>query len=427
MISKLLKFPLDSVHNDGERHIPYITMFPESTKNKILAWAKSQQANGMIPEQLRCNAGGPTSEIDTPCGRVMSDVSSMLIVYILEMYQWGGDIDLLKEMYPVIVKAADWHISTTGSYGIPIRLQNTYDVLALNAYTFSAYNSAFHLLAMKAAHRAAQIMSDNQRATKYSEAYEAGLNGMNKYLWNSTTKYYNSYSSITKTGQLETVGALMTDSFYAQVLSFSLGLGLLVEKDKLDSHLDAELKYNDSPYGMLVQTGRYPYPGPFQDNAVWMMGNPNWVASKIHLGMKPQEALPVAKKSLDRWRSVLNDQWNVAGIMGGLGYGADGQPYITSHYGYFMSSWHIIFALSGQQADLASSNSYLRFNPTLNAPYTLPVLLSGSIGTIRNDGSRITLSLSAGKNLDVSEVTVSGSRFPSKVSLVPGSSIHWNV
>ncbi|CAD5124032.1 DgyrCDS12336 [Dimorphilus gyrociliatus] len=418
---------IDSVHNDGERHIPYITMYPESTKNKIRAWAKSQQANGMIPEQLRCNAGGPTSEIDTPCGRKMSDVSSMLMVYILEMYQWGGDVDLLKEMYPVIIKAADWHINTTGSYGIPINLQNTYDILALNAYTFSAYNSAFHLLAMKVAEHLARAMSDTPRALKYKQAYEKGVVGMDKYLWNSTMNYYNSYGSISSSGELHTVGALMTDTFYAQVLAFSLGLGPLVDEKKLNTHMDAELRYNDSPYGMLVQTRRYKYPGPPQDNAVWMMGNPNWATIKIHLKANPQEALLVAKKSLDRWRSVLNDQWNVAGIMGGLGYGAEGQPYITSHYGYFMSSWHLIFALSRQQTDLTPSKSFLRFDPSVNSPYTLPFLLPGSIGTVSRDGSRITLTLLSGKNLDVAEVEVSGSRFPFRVSLKAGGSIFWKV
>ena len=49
----------DSVHNDGERHIPYITVFPNSTINKLYAWAKFQLPNGMIQEQLRCGVMSP--------------------------------------------------------------------------------------------------------------------------------------------------------------------------------------------------------------------------------------------------------------------------------------------------------------------------------------------------------------------------------
>ena len=48
----------DSVHNDGERHIPYIMIFPNSTLNKLIAWGKyqvqpDQQNAGMITEELR--------------------------------------------------------------------------------------------------------------------------------------------------------------------------------------------------------------------------------------------------------------------------------------------------------------------------------------------------------------------------------------
>ncbi len=53
----LMMFPFlfaDSVHNDGERHIPYISIFPNSTIEKMISWAKFQLPNGMIQEQLRC-------------------------------------------------------------------------------------------------------------------------------------------------------------------------------------------------------------------------------------------------------------------------------------------------------------------------------------------------------------------------------------
>lgn len=56
------------------------------------------------------------------------------------------------------MKAAEWHMSVSSQYGIPVKLQNTYDILALNQYTFSTYNSAFHLLAMRAAEELAKAM-----------------------------------------------------------------------------------------------------------------------------------------------------------------------------------------------------------------------------------------------------------------------------
>ena len=40
----------------------------------------------------------------------------------------------------------------------------------------------------------------------------------------------------------------------------------------------------DSTCILLVCTGRFPYPGPPSDNAVWMLANPNWGTINLHLG-----------------------------------------------------------------------------------------------------------------------------------------------
>jgi non-lysosomal glucosylceramidase len=71
---------IDSVHNDGERHLPYIFFFPETTRIKMAAWAKTAQPDGMIVEQLGNGCTGKVPELDQAAGRRMSDVSSMLIV-----------------------------------------------------------------------------------------------------------------------------------------------------------------------------------------------------------------------------------------------------------------------------------------------------------------------------------------------------------
>ena len=78
-------------------------------------------------------------------------------------------------------------------------------------------------------------------------------------------------------------------------------------------------------------------------------------------------ALDVALKAYGRWSSVFHDIWNVPGILGGIGYGADGQSFITSHYGYYMSSWHLVMGLSGQHANVTEKS--LTFTPRLDPPY----------------------------------------------------------
>ena len=65
---------LDSIHNDGERHMPYITLWPDAERSKMAAWAHNQLQNGsdagMLPEQIQNN------EPDKPNGRRMGDGSS---------------------------------------------------------------------------------------------------------------------------------------------------------------------------------------------------------------------------------------------------------------------------------------------------------------------------------------------------------------
>ena len=63
---------------------------------------------------------------------------------------------------------------------------------------------------------------------------------------------------------------------------------------------------------LCTYPGRFPYPGPDSDNAVWMMGNPNWASISLHLGevstsfCQPSSACVYAyKSSLLVWISYI--------------------------------------------------------------------------------------------------------------------------
>lgn len=92
---------LDSIHNDGERHIPYIMFWPNTTRNKLAAWAGNQQPNGMLAEQIH------NANPDQPEGRIMSDSTSMFICYVLELLRWTGDRRTLELYYPTVKRAAE--------------------------------------------------------------------------------------------------------------------------------------------------------------------------------------------------------------------------------------------------------------------------------------------------------------------------------
>ena len=156
------------------------------------------------------------------------------------------------------------------------------------------------------------------------------------------------------------------------------------------------------------------------------MANPNWATLNIHLGQDVPTAISVANKTLNRWRQDVNDLWNVAGVSGGLGYGAEGQSYLTSHYGYFMSSWHMVFALSGQQANLPQGT--LTFNPpTTEQDWSYPILLPGVLGVVSQQGNMFMVEIKTGEVTIGQQLSVKGvdcgEKYP--LTLKAGTLIKW--
>ena len=178
--------------------------------------------------------------------------------------------------------------------------------------------------------------------------------------------------------------AIMADCTYANVLADSLGLSPLTTDAQIVSHLQKVVEANDSPYGFIVQTGRYFGAAHTSsgDNSLWMMANPNWATLSLRRGGDVDFALSVLGKTLQWWREGIKDMWNVVAVAGGVGNAGQppGSPQANSHYGYHMTMWHTVGALSGQHYDAPAGN--LSFSPRLVAPYTLPVLLPGSVLTL---------------------------------------------
>jgi hypothetical protein len=98
---------------------------------------------------------------------------------------------------------------------------------------------------------------------------------------------------------------------------------------------------------------------------------------------------------------------------------------VTSHYGFHVTQLYVVFALSGQQTNMPAGQ--LSFAPVLPPPYTLPVLLYGTTGTLsRSAAGNVTLSLAFGSlSLPAGGLCVSGSVYPSAVSISQGQSVSW--
>ena len=124
---------------------------------------------------------------------------------------------------------------------------------------------------------------------------------------------------------------------------------------------------------------------------------------------------------------MFHDEWNVPGIVGGIGYGANGQSYITSHYGFYMSSWHLVMGLSGQIANVTEKS--LTFAPRLDPPYSLPVILPGVWGNLQADIDNTSVSYTVVfefGSFDLFHLDVLGCKYPTlPTTLKPSVSITW--
>lgn len=121
---------VDSIHNDYQRHLPYLWLFPENEVQKMEKWASGQVTEpgngefGLIYEYLGAFSLGP---LDVPGGRVMADTTSLWVVEALELWRNTGDGDLLQRFYPTVARALTWQVNRArrAGVGIPDHLVNT--------------------------------------------------------------------------------------------------------------------------------------------------------------------------------------------------------------------------------------------------------------------------------------------------------------
>jgi len=268
----------------------------------------------------------------------------------------------------------------------------------------------------------------------------------------------------------------MTDCLYGQMLALHHGFGWMLPQTQVAQHLAAEMAYNGNPYGFTVQTGRHtpppasrdtslrqrqlrkvrrclspphglvnpppPYPPPplfhwsaqfgidTQDDTNWQGAAPTWSYLSVALGSASLDAaLDPVRRSTENWRSRLNDFWNIAGITTSGDWGGEndnGQPYITSHYGFLLPNYYLLPALTGQQTDVVGGS--LTFSPRYPCPYTLPLLLAGTTGTIScAAGPTYTVAIAFGTlSLPAGGLSISGSTYPGgAIALQAGQSVSW--
>lgn len=154
----------------------------------------------------------------------MGDVTTVFVVETYHIFLWTNNSDFLKDMWPHVVKAVDWLINVgTNGTGLPYRQQCTYDILGLNIYDHTTFNSFMYILALRVAQELCKIMDDSGLLKEVNIAKEYANYRMFKEMWSEDDGYYHAWWDAEKGSPKW----LMSDSLYAQVWAYTLGLGHL--------------------------------------------------------------------------------------------------------------------------------------------------------------------------------------------------------
>jgi uncharacterized protein (DUF608 family) len=415
---------LDPGHIDFYRVLPNALLFPSLHKQLLRAHAESQQSDGFIPEQLTTGCFAPESELGHPGGRVMGDSETIFILWAWQVYSWTGDRQFLDRVWTNVKKAVDWQIRRSSKYGLPERLENTYDWWQFGEKDLVAYNAFLHLAAMLAAEKIAQVEGEAELAGQYHEAFETGQKSLYDHLW--TGEYFRAWWMDEKAFP----DALHADTLYGQLWAFILDLGLTAEESRLKQHLDMESRLNASPFGLKVMRRANPdHPeaenaapsggglNAARDNVIWQAGSLDWCALNLYLGRSVQQSLDEAQKIIRNWADRLHDQWDYTDLTTGW----DGCPWCNSHYARQVILWSIPLALSGQR--YFAPEGRLTFNPKTGAPTKLPFFTPGAFGTVELlESGRCQLSVDFG-TLELRELRIGKAMLRRPISLRGGESV----
>merc|ERR1719201_1039360 len=174
----------------------------------------------MIQEQLGSGCMEAVPPYDHPSGRVMSDVTSMFLLYIVELYQWSNDTATIDELWPNIEKAIAWQIASTADVGIPAHMIDTYDILRESHYLSDTYSAMFFLMSMKACDVLATAKGNATLVQTCNAAFTKGQDALDALLWTNGT-FYAMGTNDDK--------SIMADCMYGQVLAYTSGFGSLLK------------------------------------------------------------------------------------------------------------------------------------------------------------------------------------------------------
>ena len=293
---------------------PVALMWPGLEKATMQTVAAAQADSGEIPFGFGSPAGSrsPYFHVQHPI------VSSEFVLTAWRNYKLTSDPSFL--MYDRVQKALRYAMTLDkdgdglvnedpgSEKGFPAN--QYYDIWPW--WGTSAYTGSIWLAALRAGEEIAKLQNDQPFADELRGWFERGRASFEEKLWTGDAAYYGLYNDPAGKRKSDT---LLANGLCGQWFAYAAGLGDLLPKDRIDSHISAVLRLNAAatPYGTV--NGVTPEGKPdttFPDHsAVLTIGETwNFCAMAAFAG-KTAEAISLFEKS---YANILLNQrtpWNI--------------------------------------------------------------------------------------------------------------------
>ena len=301
-----------------------------------------------------------------PEAAVDGQLGSILRAY--REWQLSGDNAWLGSIWAGIKRSMDFasvQWDTDQDFILDGKQHNTYDI---EFYGPNPLGSIYFLAALRAVAAMATELGETALADRCQKAYEVSSQKLDALLWNG--EYFIQQIDDVDAYKYQHGLGCLTDQLLGQLHAHALGLGDLLPTEHIRKASKSIFDYNfrsgfenhsncqrtyvlNGESGLLLCTwpkgGRPKFPFVYSDE-VWT-GIEYHVAAELIYDGWLDAGLQIIKAVQDRHDGVRRNRWD--------------EVECGHHYARSMSSWTVLLALSGQQANLG--HGVLTFNPVIEA------------------------------------------------------------
>jgi non-lysosomal glucosylceramidase len=301
-----------------------------------------------------------------PEAAVDGQLGSILRAY--REWQLSGDLNWLKSIWAGIKRSMDFasvQWDTDQDFILDGKQHNTYDI---EFYGPNPLSSIYFLAALRAVSAMAAELGEPALADRCQKAFEVSSQKLDALLWNG--EYFIQKIDDVDAYKYQHGLGCLTDQLLGQLHAHALGLGDLLPADHIRKASKSIFDYNfrsgfenhsncqrtyvlNGESGLLLCTwpngGRPKFPFVYSDE-VWT-GIEYHVAAELIYDGWLDAGLQIIKAVQERHDGVRRNRWD--------------EVECGHHYARSMSSWTVLLALSGQQANVAHGT--LTFNPVVEA------------------------------------------------------------